>query len=158
MRMASFTTIWNYITPKLQSRLPDIHAGFYHYLELHHSQTGCLSSSWSRLFYHYLELHHSQTKLNKEERWVKFYHYLELHHSQTSALWIIFLRLFYHYLELHHSQTNLKFQSQFAYLLKSSTSKTAITWQCNSDMVKIYSKIWRKSSSIINKFSNSILS
>ena len=35
----------------------------------------------------------------------------------------------------------LKFQSQFAYLLKSSTSKTAITWQCNSDMVKIYSKI-----------------
>ena len=39
------------------------------------------------------------------------------------------------------SLSNLKFQSQFAYLLKSSTSKTAITWQCNSDMVKIYSKI-----------------
>ena len=27
------------------------------------------------------------------------------------------------------------------YLLKFSTSKTAITWQCNPDMVKIYSKI-----------------
>ena len=119
MRMASFTTIWNYITPKLQSRLPDIHAGFYHYLELHHSQTAAFTEMRSDVFYHYLELHH----------------------SQTSALWIIFLRLFYHYLELHHSQTNLKFQSQFAYLLKSSTSKTAITWQCNSDMVKIYSKI-----------------
>ncbi len=94
------------------------------------------------MFYHYLELHHSQTDLRNGADAIRFYHYLELHHSQTHYLLTSSKNLFYHYLELHHSQTsNLKFQSQFAYLLKSSTSKTAITWQYNPDMVKIYSKI-----------------
>ena len=135
-------------------------------------------------FYHYLELHHSQTNRSCIIFIYGFYHYLELHHSQTNIMCLFKNLMFYHYLELHHSQTgkylhiksttvlplsgitslsnlpkqslilsavlplsgitslsNLKFQSQFAYLLKSSTSKTAITWQCNSDMVKIYSKI-----------------
>ena len=35
-------------------------------------------------FYHYLELHHSQTHFYHFIYIDKFYHYLELHHSQTS--------------------------------------------------------------------------
>ena len=34
---------------------------FYHYLELHHSQTTDLIFQDHMWFYHYLELHHSQT-------------------------------------------------------------------------------------------------
>ena len=58
-------------------------------------------------FYHYLELHHSQTAINARTKEYEFYHYLELHHSQTYGIISIELRLFYHYLELHHSQTML---------------------------------------------------
>ncbi|MEE0504516.1 hypothetical protein, partial [Dialister invisus] len=35
-------------------------------------------------FYHYLELHHSQTAPGIPWPPAAFYHYLELHHSQTS--------------------------------------------------------------------------
>ncbi len=35
------------------------------------------------LFYHYLELHHSQTNDSADGDRTGFYHYLELHHSQT---------------------------------------------------------------------------
>ena len=36
------------------------------------------------MFYHYLELHHSQTDYVHGKKIKEFYHYLELHHSQTS--------------------------------------------------------------------------
>ena len=39
---------------------------FYHYLELHHSQTHYITAICLILFYHYLELHHSQT-----EEWMR---------------------------------------------------------------------------------------
>ena len=35
------------------------------------------------MFYHYLELHHSQTVEFAVKGISEFYHYLELHHSQT---------------------------------------------------------------------------
>ena len=69
-----------------------------------------------------------------------FYHYLELHHSQTNPRTVSVAKVVLP-LSGITSLSNLKFQSQFAYLLKFSTSKTAITWQCNPDMATIYSKI-----------------
>ena len=38
------------------------------------------------LFYHYLELHHSQTLSSNVISLSMFYHYLELHHSQTDEI------------------------------------------------------------------------
>ena len=40
-------------------------------------------------FYHYLELHHSQTSTLFSPSCLRFYHYLELHHSQTTDLLLV---------------------------------------------------------------------
>ena len=62
---------------------------FYHYLELHHSQTTNIADDYQLKFYHYLELHHSQTADEHIEEFLPFYHYLELHHSQTGVVVLV---------------------------------------------------------------------
>ena len=138
--VSGFTTIWNYITLKPRTYYWFIHHLFYHYLELHHSQTYVLTvlsvvlvlplsgitslSNASRLSNSYTKVLPLSgiTSLSNEKAAIA---------EEKAVLPLSGIT----------SLSNLKFQSQFAYLLKSSTSKTAITWQCNSDMVKIYSKI-----------------
>ena len=83
IQQSGFTTIWNYITLKPIKFPATGSIGFYHYLELHHSQTRTGLLLPILLFYHYLELHHSQTANEASDVFSMFYHYLELHHSQT---------------------------------------------------------------------------
>ena len=156
-----FTTIWNYITLKHEfehilqfgvlplsgitslsnmSLSTFFNLGFYHYLELHHSQTIAgydLSNLWV------LPLSGITSLSNILTTEYRYYRVLPLSGITSLSNTQIDLVEDFPVLPLSGitSLSNLKFQSQFAYLLKSSTSKTAITWQCNSDMVKIYSKI-----------------
>ena len=78
---------------------------FYHYLELHHSQTFPLVCVLGMSFYHYLELHHSQTSCARCPSSLMFYHYLELHHSQTCGFLYYDSRRFttiWNYITLKH--------------------------------------------------------
>ena len=105
LNLHGFTTIWNYITlkPQVLHSLTFLRfTTIWNYITLKPGVVYVFKSSW---FYHYLELHHSQTAKSNYSAIAQFYHYLELHHSQTSIVqWFRFFK-FYHYLELHHSQT-----------------------------------------------------
>ena len=78
----SFTTIWNYITLKHVDFCITIR-GVLPLSGITSLSNMSLSTFFNLGFYHYLELHHSQTKKTEQKRTLWFYHYLELHHSQT---------------------------------------------------------------------------
>ena len=134
-----FTTIWNYITLKHVDFCITIR-GVLPLSGITSLSNMSLSTFFNLGFYHYLELHHSQTVNGGAYCFIVV---LPLSGITSLSNRYLVIDFFFGVLPLSGitSLSNLKFQSQFAYLLKSSTSKTAITWQCNSDMVKIYSKI-----------------